>query len=301
MEENTYHQYAYDDLVNELNALLLRLCLPITIDSPQDLTPSLLLAILESIIKERLPIPQTIRESNALDGKVLAMKLFLGVIETDILQRDLGLSNMDPRRLAAGELAEVVYIGRTLCLLGRDYLSFKEDVEENTGVVKVEENHISISRDRIVPNTRSSRYGDSETNGTTVAPSLIPDNSTVPTAAHPSPHLGPICIHEFDISNLSLDLSFVEDVSHHNHYPETAGVDNRWTGIDLISSRSQFNRITDEEKESGHLDGSIRSAIMHMPRGISSNISTRLSSPSQYTLTLLKERASLLEELAKSR
>ncbi|KIJ43320.1 hypothetical protein M422DRAFT_30959 [Sphaerobolus stellatus SS14] len=209
MEENTYHQYAYDDLVNELNALLLRLCLPITIGSPQDLTPSLLLAILESIIKERLPIPQTIRESNALDGKVLAMKLFLGVIETDILQRDLGLSNMDPRRLAAGELAEVVYIGRTLCLLGRDYLSFEEDVEENTGVVKVEENHISISRDRIVPNTRSS--------------------------------------------------------------------------------------------ELGHLGGSIRSAIIHMPRGISSSISTRLSSPSQYTLALLKERASLLEELAKSR
>jgi hypothetical protein len=47
------------------------------------------------------------------------MKIFLGVLETDVLNEDIGLSDIDPRRLAAGEWEEVVFIAKLLCWLGK--------------------------------------------------------------------------------------------------------------------------------------------------------------------------------------
>ncbi|KAF8271955.1 hypothetical protein EI94DRAFT_1796606 [Lactarius quietus] len=91
-------------LVDPLNALLDRLGLPFALDTPLDLTPSLLLAILESLLQS---------------PKVQAMKIFLGVLETDVLNEDVGLSDIDPRRLAAGEWEEVVFIAELLCWLGK--------------------------------------------------------------------------------------------------------------------------------------------------------------------------------------
>jgi hypothetical protein len=106
-------------LTDRLNDLLDRLRLPFVLDTPLDLTPSLLLAILESLLQSRLPVSSAIRESRSDAAKVQAMKVFLGVLETDVLNEDIGLSDIDPRRLAAGEWEEVVFIAKLLCWLGK--------------------------------------------------------------------------------------------------------------------------------------------------------------------------------------
>ena len=106
-------------LVDPLNTLLHRLGLPFVLDTPLDLTPSLLLAIVELLLQSRLPISTSIRESRSDAAKVQAMKIFLGVLETDVLNEDVGLSDIDPRRLAAGEWEEVVFIAELLCWLGK--------------------------------------------------------------------------------------------------------------------------------------------------------------------------------------
>jgi hypothetical protein len=108
-------------LVPTLNALLAGLSLPFGLTSPTDLTPSLLLAILESILESRLPIPASIRASRSSLAKVEAMKVFLGVLECDVLpaDEDIGLADLDPRRLADGCWEETVFVGELLCWLGR--------------------------------------------------------------------------------------------------------------------------------------------------------------------------------------
>lgn len=108
-------------LVPTLNALLAALSLPFELTSPTDMTPSLLLAVLESILESRLPIPASIRASRSSLAKVEAMKVFLGVLECDILppDEDIGLADLDPRRLAEGAWEESVFVGELLCWLGR--------------------------------------------------------------------------------------------------------------------------------------------------------------------------------------
>ncbi|KAI0297703.1 hypothetical protein BC826DRAFT_1090838 [Russula brevipes] len=106
-------------LTDLLNELLERLGLPFVLDTPLDLTPSLLLATLESLLQSRLPVSSSVRESRSDAAKVQAMKIFLGVLETDVINEDVGLSDIDPRRLAAGEWEEVVFIAKLLCWLGR--------------------------------------------------------------------------------------------------------------------------------------------------------------------------------------
>jgi len=106
-------------LTDNLNDLLDRLRLPFVLDTPLDLTPSLLLAILESLLQSRLPMSSSIRESRSDAAKIQAMKIFLGVLETDVVNEDIGLSDIDPRRLAAGEWEEVVFIAKLLCWLGK--------------------------------------------------------------------------------------------------------------------------------------------------------------------------------------
>lgn len=114
------------DLVDELGILLQALQLPIALQSPADLTPSLLLAVLESILSYRLPLPPELRTAlssrsqHSKNAEIQCMKIFLGVIETDILKRDVGLNRIDPRKLANGNWDEVVYVGEMLCWIGRE-------------------------------------------------------------------------------------------------------------------------------------------------------------------------------------
>ena len=116
---NDPHCQSIDALTVTLNVLLKGLKLPFILESPLDLTPRMLLAILECILESRLPLTEGIRESRSDLDKVEAMKIFLGVLETDIIKMDVGLSDVDPRALARGEERETVFIGELLCWLGQ--------------------------------------------------------------------------------------------------------------------------------------------------------------------------------------
>ncbi|KAL1744981.1 hypothetical protein HDZ31DRAFT_63549 [Schizophyllum fasciatum] len=110
-------------LVLRLNALLTQLRIPIAMEFPTDLTPSLLLAILESILGARIPIEKDYRrrlttQPRDFDAKVHCMKIFLGVLESDVLKVDVNLDKIDPRKLARGDWDEVVYVGDLLCQIG---------------------------------------------------------------------------------------------------------------------------------------------------------------------------------------
>ncbi|KAF8329915.1 hypothetical protein F5887DRAFT_105365 [Amanita rubescens] len=84
-----------------------------------DLTPSLLIAILESLLGSRIPFDDNAGMISPGDiKKVQDMKIFLGVLEHDILGMDVGLSDVDPRRLARGEWEDVVYVAEILCWIG---------------------------------------------------------------------------------------------------------------------------------------------------------------------------------------
>ncbi|KAN0074595.1 hypothetical protein V8E55_011644 [Tylopilus felleus] len=135
-----------------VNALLSTLALPFTIDHPTDLTPSLFLAIFESLISARLPIPGSVRQSRTRDAKARAMLVLLGVLECDVLRGgtstdsehslaasnvddsamggaggvsvdgwvdEIGLGEVDPERLADGGWDETIFVGELLCWLAR--------------------------------------------------------------------------------------------------------------------------------------------------------------------------------------
>lgn len=128
-------------LVDQLNDLLqiLNINLSIPIESPMDLTPSLLIAILESLLGSRLPFDGstvTSPQGKAEDmKKVQDMKIFLGVLEHDILGMDVGLSDVDPRRLAKGEWDEVVYVAEILCWIGLQLREACQTPMEETAVM----------------------------------------------------------------------------------------------------------------------------------------------------------------------
>lgn len=132
-------------LVDQLNGLLqiLNINLSIPIESPMDLTPSLLIAILESLLGTRLPFdgsavtsPQ--RKTKDMK-KVQDMKIFLGVLEHDILGMDVGLSDVDPRRLAKGEWDDVVHVAEILCWIGAQLREACQTPMEETMVMLNEE------------------------------------------------------------------------------------------------------------------------------------------------------------------
>ncbi|KAJ7842584.1 hypothetical protein B0H13DRAFT_139587 [Mycena leptocephala] len=110
-------------LILQLNQLFASLNLPFTVESHSQLTPSLLIGILESLLSDRLPILEQHREalfsSNAYAGKVHCMKIFLGVLQSDILKQDVGLNNVDPRLLARTADKETIFVARLLCWYGR--------------------------------------------------------------------------------------------------------------------------------------------------------------------------------------
>lgn len=107
------------DLALLLNELLDALDIPISIEAMYELTPSLLLAILESTLQTRIPVSQTLREARDLPSKVQSMQILLEYVEDHVLDHTVGLRNVDPRKLALGEGAEVAFIGEVLCWLGQ--------------------------------------------------------------------------------------------------------------------------------------------------------------------------------------
>lgn len=106
-------------LTAQLNALLQAIHLPFVLYSPVDLTPSLLILILESILGVPIPIAYAIDKDDE-NRHIHTIKVFLGVLEIDVLQTDIGLSNLDPRLLAVGAWHEVVYVAEVLCWIGEE-------------------------------------------------------------------------------------------------------------------------------------------------------------------------------------
>ncbi|KAF9528050.1 hypothetical protein CPB83DRAFT_855240 [Crepidotus variabilis] len=105
------------ELVSQLNQLLTSLHIPIPLISPTDLTPGLLVAILEALMDMRIPVIEP--GNSTAPSKIQSVKIFLGILETDFLRMDVGLSHIDPRRLAEGEVGEMVFIAELLCWIGR--------------------------------------------------------------------------------------------------------------------------------------------------------------------------------------
>ncbi|TFK43999.1 hypothetical protein BDQ12DRAFT_675932 [Crucibulum laeve] len=108
-------------LTAQLNSLLYSLNIPIKLESPVELTPSLLIVVLEALLESRIPLllRDTHGKCSLRTYNVQKTKIFLGVLEHDILQTDVGLSSIDPRRLAEGSWDEVVFVGELLCWIGR--------------------------------------------------------------------------------------------------------------------------------------------------------------------------------------
>ena len=197
-------------LVSTLNTLLDRLQLTITLQNPLDLIPSVLLAILESILESRLPISADIRESRNPSHKVLAMKIFLGVLENDVLQMDAGLSEVDPRKLAAGRWEEVIFVGELLCWLGKqkgllppETVEILRDVEDSSVIPKLHSAHTRIHSPSTRSTVTSSANTDlsmqsANTNSDTTMMTGSYSSSGSPSVASTNPRHQPGCIHELE-------------------------------------------------------------------------------------------------------
>jgi hypothetical protein len=215
-------------LVPTLNALLVALSLPFELASPTDMTPSLLLAVLESILESRLPIPASIRASRSSLAKVEAMKVFLGVLECDVLPQDedIGLADLDPRRLAEGGWEETVFVGELLCWLGRkrsiidalvgddseSEVDFTASMLLRSEPSRVELSHITdVPRHPRVasPSTRSTATMSAQTDlsmhntsqaesDTSIADSELSDHTETQPIHNTGVYRQPQCIHELE-------------------------------------------------------------------------------------------------------
>ncbi|KAI0051420.1 hypothetical protein FA95DRAFT_1580619 [Auriscalpium vulgare] len=201
-------------LVESLNALLHSLALPFVLETPLDLTPSLLLAVLESLLKSRLPIDHVTRESRKQEAKVQAMKIFLGVLQTDLVTRDVGLGDIDPQRLASGEWEETVFVAKLLCWLGRQKRLLPthevlEDIPERASTQSMDREAYIHPFRMVSPSTRSTLTNSMhsrlsidgyEAESHTTAESVI---SYITEGAHYLPSYNqpvhpPRCIHEIE-------------------------------------------------------------------------------------------------------
>jgi hypothetical protein len=222
------------EIIATLNTLLTNLHIPIPLQSPQDLTPSLLIAILESTLEYRLPIPAQTRQSQSLPEKIHATKIFLGVLEHDVLQMDVGLSDVDPRKLALGEWDEVVFVGELLCWLGKkrgilppETVETLREIEDSSALPKMQRQRAPSPSTRSTAtdsaNTdlsmQSTQFNNSDTTIMTDSSSSIgsplpyrmADSPTIVTAPH-----RPRCIHELDEPGVVLFAD--ADVHNRSHF-----------------------------------------------------------------------------------
>lgn len=200
-------------LVNQLNAILKELRLPITLESPAELTPSLLIKILEALLSERLPMNPPSR-GRELDNLQMT-KIFLGTLESDVLEMDVGLSNMDPRRLANGEWEEVVSIAELLCWVGRRHgLIVADDDFEAYGTPIVRRPEDYSPSTSVVSTTTKKTYTTTSMHRRTESNTSVGSSRIFDTVQKPSPPLPirPRCIHEVptpsEILSPALDSSF---------------------------------------------------------------------------------------------
>jgi hypothetical protein len=142
------------------------------------------------------------------------MKIFLGVLENDVLQMDVGLSEVDPRKLAVGEWDEVVFVGELLCWLGKqrgllppETVEALRDVEDSSVLPKLRSGRDraqSLSTRSTVTNSAntdlSMRSANTNSDTTIMTGSYLSDGS--PSIASTSPPRRPRCIHELEQPSL---------------------------------------------------------------------------------------------------
>ncbi|GLB34267.1 hypothetical protein LshimejAT787_0111510 [Lyophyllum shimeji] len=302
----------YEALVRQLNTLLDALHIPISLESPTELTPSLLIAILESLLSMRLPKEDRLQTREAIN--LQNTKLFLGILETDVLQVDVGLSNLDPRRLANGELEECVYIAELLCWIGRrlghivaeDPFELDDEPPSralNTGSYSPSTS-TTATRNTFTTSTFSTthRRSDSNTSVESFRPST-PIRKSTPQHRSPPFRSKPRCIHEVPTPSVilspNLDSSFaaapsLRDCPDSPAPPSSPNV--RYTGyispvdeeLELLSfehSRSMSSRKIRDDSNSDQAELSYSLQALRESRA--------------RTLALYQERARLLEELAR--
>ncbi|KAJ4470082.1 hypothetical protein J3R30DRAFT_1222803 [Lentinula aciculospora] len=302
-------------LVDELGVLLQALHLPIILESPMDLTPSLLLAILESILASRLPLSPHLRNAllsncstskEAKNAKIQCMKIFLGVIETDILKTDAGLSRIDPKKLANGDWDEVVYVGQILCWIGKEF-GITEDYQDRVELQAwrltpstapdVSDTSISHPSSSSLPTADTTRsLHDLHDLRSLYAPSSSPSSRVSPLVIPRSRR--PRCIHE--VSSLyAQDAHDTQDVT--TLESETSSV--RYSG---------YIQPVDEELELSYFESSRSNKSLGDRENIEIDVQDDATDrdfsaladlldpdPLARTITLLQQRAFLLGELAK--
>ncbi|KAL0956882.1 hypothetical protein HGRIS_002990 [Hohenbuehelia grisea] len=222
------------DLVQSLNQLLHALDLPFILESPQDLTPSLLCATLACILRKPLSdfatghgvshnvsfddtisILTEMSQSNSVGGtniapRVQQMKVFIGVLEHDVFKTDVGLSDVDPRRLAQGAWDEVVFVGELLVCLGRKlgwisglrtpYVSSHwDDLPAEPSLLSVWHDGRQTREAAPSPATAASDLARSVSTSDSATLTSVPLQPTLPLPFSEDGSLTPRCIHEINI------------------------------------------------------------------------------------------------------
>lgn len=289
-------------LVPQLNALLHALQLPLELELPTELTPSLLIAILESLLQAHISVPDIpLKPSDPQENTPAALKytqdvnrikVFLGVLQTDVLQEDVGLSGVDPCRLAEGAWEESVFVGELLCWIGRRVGSYEvEQLKPPTSSVE-KSNHWRTS---------PSRYNFTNEKGYINLPG---DGPFVPRCIHEVPSPSEM-LSELDISTISLPLP---QNSGHSHNDTSANFSVRYEGYiepvdeDLELSFFEASRsMRQEEVQSPARDMQQKKGSRQPGNGACCRPSRSNSGSSSHarTVELLFQRAQLLEELSR--
>lgn len=188
-QADSWAQEEDQELVAQLNDLMEGLHLPISIIAPTDLTPSLLMAILESFLGEKIPIPP--RPSVGRANSLQKVKVFLGVLETDVIQQPVGLSDIDPRKLADGGCEEVLFVAEVLVWIGRHVgllpraRKSKQAARKKRSPAPSEGTSSANSTVRM-NRTVSGRFSDPELDTTSVFYAPTTEESQVPLPASPT-------------------------------------------------------------------------------------------------------------------
>jgi len=256
----------YPLLVDRLNTLLGALGLSTILKSPTDLTPPLLIAILEAFLCMHFPIDfSASREGAALQQT----KIFLGVLETEVLEMDVGLSNMDPRKLASGEQEEVLVIGELLCWVGcrhgivaDDHSTMQSSLPTHTQPPVDSSATSTPTKHTHTPTSYSSHRNTESITSLDSLETIAPGRKPILTSPL---SLRPRCIHDILSPSLilspDLDSPFAGPSSYYlNYSSETSEQNVRYTGyisavdqdLELLtfeSNRSLSSRAGSEEDE----------------------------------------------------
>ena len=125
----------------------------------------MLVVIFECILESRLPVYKGIRGSRSDLDKIEVMKIFLGVLETDIIKMVVGMGDIHPRAVPRGEELETVFVGELLCQLGQKSgilpLGYEGAIPRQSEAVVMEERTFLAKR-ATTPSRRPTPAAESE-------------------------------------------------------------------------------------------------------------------------------------------